>query len=251
MAQEQARAQGYLRGLEQALQDRGIPDPLAEVVARKRKAQGKLCGLLFPPLFGGQSYHELSRGRGWDKTLPSRILGALPKRKWVKQWQQLGQEMLAVLWQHGEDKSPATRSRWQWTWVADDSVFKKAGQHLGLVGRWWSGQEQLVQLGIDGLLLVVVIGEGKLVVPVDFEVHRPEPEGPGRPCRDQLTWLEVMLERTLTALQQRGLRLPAPLVADSWFGDSGLMGHVETASQGTVVGEGKSSYVFHWPMGAG
>jgi len=40
--------------------------------------------------------------------------------------------------------------------------------------------------------------------------------------------------------------LPAPLVvADSWFGDSGLMGHVETAHQGTVVVEGKSSYVFH------
>lgn len=168
----------------------------------------------------------------------------------MKQLQQLGQEVLAVLWRHVEDKSPATRSRWQWTWVADDSVFKKYGQHLGLVGRWWSGQEQRVRLGIDGLLLVVVIGDGKLVIPVDFEVRRPDPEGPGRPCRDKRTWLEVMLDRTLAALTQRGLRLPAPLVvADSWFGESGLLAHVATAHQGTVVVEGKSSYVFSLPDG--
>ena len=188
--------------------------------------------------------------RGWDKNWPSRLLGALPKRKWVKPLQYLGQEVLAVLWQQVEAKSPATRSRWQWTWVADDSVFRKYGQHLGLVGQWWSGQEQRVRLGIDGLLLVVVIGEGKLVIPVDFEVRRPDPAGPGRPCRDKLTWLEVMLDRTLAALGARGLQLPGPLVvADSWFGDSGLLAHVAMAHQGTVVVEGKSSYVFHLPDG--
>ena len=32
--------------------------------------------------------------------------------------------------------------------------------------------------GIDGVLLVVVIGEGKLVVPVDFAIRRPDPTGP-------------------------------------------------------------------------
>ena len=32
------------------------------------------------------------------------------------------------------DKSPATQSRWQWTWVWDDSVFQKYGEQLGLVG---------------------------------------------------------------------------------------------------------------------
>jgi hypothetical protein len=35
----------------------------------------------------------------------------------------------------GEDKSPATHSRWQWTWMDDNSVFKKCGPQLGLVGR--------------------------------------------------------------------------------------------------------------------
>ncbi|MGH8058188.1 MAG: hypothetical protein ACREOH_13295 [Candidatus Entotheonellia bacterium] len=74
--------------------------------------------------------------RGWDKHWPSRILAALPKRKWIKRLQQLGRGLLVRLWEHVADKSPATHSRWQWTWVADDSVFKKAGAQLGLVGTW-------------------------------------------------------------------------------------------------------------------
>ena len=65
--------------------------------------------------------------------------------------------------------------------MGDDSVFKKYGTQLGLVGTWWSGQEHRVLSGIDGVLLVVVIGDGKLVVPVDFAICRPDPQGSGRP----------------------------------------------------------------------
>ena len=39
--------------------------------------------------------------------------------------------------------------------MGDDSVFKKYGDQLGLVGTWWSGQEHRVLSGIDGVLLVV------------------------------------------------------------------------------------------------
>jgi hypothetical protein len=201
-------------------------------------------------VFGCRSYHELCRVRGWDKNLPGRILGALPKRKWVKRLQRLGQAVLVRLWRQVEAKSPATRSRWQWTWVGDDSLFRKYGPQLGLVGLGWSGQEQRVRLGIDGLLLIVVIGEGKLVVPVDFTVRRPDPLGLGRPCRDKLTWLQVMLDRTWLALRRRCRQLPAPLVtADSWFGDSGLLAHVANVQHGTLVVEGKTSYVFQLPDG--
>lgn len=95
-------------------------------------------------------------------------------------------------------------------------------------------------------MLVVVIGEGKLVIPVDFTVRRPDPAGPGGPCRDQLTWLHVMLERTWAARQRLRLQLPAPLVvADSWFGDSKLLAHVALHQHGTLLVEGKSTYVFH------
>ncbi len=121
------------------------------------------------------------------------------------------------LWRHVEYKSPATRSRWQWTWVSDDSLFKTYGPHLRVGGKGWSGQEQRVWLGIDGRLLVVVIGEGTVVVPVDFPVRLPDPVGSGRSRRDKLTWLRVMVERTWVAVQGRCRRLPPPLiVADSW-----------------------------------
>jgi hypothetical protein len=254
LQREQARAQRSLHALEQALVDLGLPETLATEVQWRLKAVGKLMGkifgLMFPTLFGCRTYHELTRVRGWDKNLPSQILGALPKQKWLRQLQHRGQDLLVTLWHQVEGRSPATRSRWQWTWVSDDSVFKKSGQQLGLVGSWYSGQEHRVRLGIDGLLLIVVIGEGKLVIPVDFTVRRPDPMGPGRPCRDKLTWLQVMLDRTWTAWQRLGLALLAPLVvADSWFGDSKWLAHVASHQRGTAVVGGKRTYVFRLPDG--
>jgi hypothetical protein len=155
---------------------------------------------------------------------PPRLLGALPKRSWIKRLRRLGLEVLIPLWRYAASKSAATRSRWQWTWVGDDSVFKKYGEQLGLVSTWWSGQEHRVLSGIDGVLLVVVIGEGKLVVPVDFAIRRPDPTGPGAPCRDKLHWVQVMLDGRMAAFRRRGVALPPPMVvADSWFSDSKLM----------------------------
>jgi hypothetical protein len=159
-------------------------------------------------------------------------------------------EVWLPLWYHVATQSLATQSRWQWTWVGDDSVFKKYGQQLGLVGTWWSGQEHRVLSGIDGVLLVVVIGEGKLVVPVDFAIRRPDPTGPGAPCRDKLHWVQGMLDSRVAAFHRRGVHLPPPIVvADSWFSDSKLMRHVATTHQGTFLVEGKSSYVFELPDG--
>jgi hypothetical protein len=157
----------------------------------------------------------------------------------------LGLEVLVPLWRYVQDKSPATRSRWPWTWGVDESVFKKDGQQLGLVGTWGSGQEKRVRPGIDGVLLVVVIGDGRLVVPVDFAIRRPDPTGRGAPCRDKLSWVQVMLAARLAALGRRGLELPAPVVvAERWFSDSKLMRHVSAQHQGTFLGEGKNSSGF-------
>jgi hypothetical protein len=98
---------------------------------------------------------------------------------------------------------------------------------------------------MDGVLLLVVIGEGKLVVPIDFAVRRPDPKGPGARCRSKLGWAQVMLDESLIALCRRGLALPAPLVvADSWFSDSKLMVHVANAHHGTMLVQGKTTYTF-------
>src|SRR6266516_4153095 len=243
-----ARRRRYLKA-QQALDDLGLPkDLVTEIEGRlhsQHKLLGKIVGVMCPPLFGCRTSSELCRVRGWDKNLPSRLLGALPKRSWIKRLRRLGLDVLIPLWRHAASKSEATRSRWQWTWVADDSVFKKYGQQLGLVGTWWSGQEHRVLSGIDGVLLVVVIGDGKLVVPVDFAIRRPDPTGHGAPCRDKLHWVQVMLDGRMAAFRRRGVELPPPMVvADSWFSDSKLMRHVATTHEGTLLVEGKSTYVF-------
>src|SRR5512138_3480213 len=249
LERDRCQAQQAAKVVEQALRDVGLPDNLvAELEGRLRSQQkrlGKICGVMFPSLFGCRTNAELCRVRGWDKNLPSRVLGALPKRSWIKRLRRLGLDVLVPLWRYAADASAATRSRWQWTWVGDDSVFKKYGEQLGLVGTWWSGQEHRVLSGIDGVLLVVVVGDGKLVVPVDFAIRRPDPTGPGAPCRDKLHWLQSMLDGRVAAFRRRGVALPPPMVvADSWFSDSKLMGHVATIHAGTLLIEGKSTYVF-------
>jgi hypothetical protein len=254
LAHDRRQAQRAAEALQQALHDLGLPEDLvAEIEGRLRSQQkllGKICGVMFPSLFGCRTNTELCRVRGWDKNLPSRLLGALPKRSWIKRLRRLGLDVLVPLWHHAAHASAATRSRWQWTWVGDDSVFKKYGEQLGLVGTWWSGQEHRVLSGIDGVLLVVVVGEGKLVVPVDFAIRRPDPQGPGAPCCDKLRWVQGMLDGRLAAFRRRGVALPPPMVvADSWFSDSKLMRHVATTHEGTFLVEGKSTYTFVLPDG--
>jgi hypothetical protein len=99
--------------------------------------------------------------------------------------------------------------------------------------------------GLDGLLLLVVVGDGRLVVPVDFAIRRPDPVGPGAPCRDKLNWARVMLDERLAAFRRRGVNLPPPMVvADSWLSDSKLMQYVGAQHHGTLLVEGKQSYTF-------
>jgi hypothetical protein len=246
---QQRQAQRDITALHQALHDLGLPDDLVVEIEGRLRAQkkllGKIFGLMFPTLFGCRSAHELTRTRGWDKNMPSRLLAALPKRSWLKRLRKLGHDILCALWRPIESRSAATRSRWQWTWVWDDTVFRKYGQDLELVGSWYSGQHKRVVHGSDGVLLLVVIGEGTLVVPVDFAVRRPDPKGPGARCRSKLGWAQVMLDESVAAWGRRGLELPAPLVvADSWFSDSKLMAYVAHRHHGTVLVQGKTTYTF-------
>jgi hypothetical protein len=243
---QQQQAQRDIEALHHALLDLGMPDALvAEIEGRLRRQQqlmGKLCALMFPTLFGSRSAHELTRVRGWDKHWPSRILGALPKRSWLKRLRKLGQDLVTAMWRRTQSMSPATRSRWQRTPVIDDAVFRNYGGPLERVGRWWSGQHKRVVSGIDGVLWLMVVGDGPWVVPIDFAVRRPHPKGPGRRCRTKLEWTETMLDETLAALARRGLELPPPIaVADSWLSDAKWMAHVSDTHQGTLLVQGKAT----------
>src|SRR5947209_2894021 len=249
LKQQRAEAQRSIEAIHQALADLGFSDTfVAEIEGRlqtQQKLLGKIVGLMFPTLFGCRQGHELTRVRGWNKNIPTQLLGALPKRSWLQRLRRLGLEILQSIWRHTQTKSASTQSRWQWRWIVDDSVFRKYGQQLGLVGTWYSGQFKRTVPGIDGVLLLVVIGDGKLIIPLDFAIRRPNPKGPGRRCHDKLTLTQNMLDERLAAFAKRGITLPAPMVvADSWFSDSKLMRYVAKVHQGTLLVQGKCSYIF-------
>jgi len=109
--QQQRQAQRDIEALSQALHDVGLPDDLVIEIEGRLRAQkkllGKIFGLMFPTLFGCRSAYDLTRVRGWDKNGPSRILGALPKRSWLKRLRKFGQDILSTLWRYVEAKSAA------------------------------------------------------------------------------------------------------------------------------------------------
>jgi hypothetical protein len=127
LERDRRQAQHAATVLEEALYDLGLPGALvAEIEGRLRSQQkllGKIVGVMFPPLFGCRTNSELCRVRGWDKNLPSRVLGVLPKRSWLKRLRRLSLEVLVPLWRDAASKSASTRSRWQWTWVSGEEQF--------------------------------------------------------------------------------------------------------------------------------
>jgi hypothetical protein len=82
LQRDHAQAQRATEALEQVLHDVRLPGNLVkEIEGRLRRQQtllGKAFGLMFPSLFGCRTLYELSHVQGWDKNLPSRVLGALP-----------------------------------------------------------------------------------------------------------------------------------------------------------------------------
>lgn len=249
LQQQRTDARRYIEAIHQALEDLDFPNSLVAEIEGRLQAQqallAQIVGIMFPTLFGARHPHELTRVRGWDKNVPAKLLRALPKRSWLKRLRRLGLEILLSIWRHTQNQSASTQSRWQWRWIVDDSVFRKYGHHFRLVGRWWSGQFKRPVWGIDGVLLLVVIGDGKLIIPVDFAIRRPNPKGPGRRCQDKLNLTQNMIDARLAAFAKRGVTLPPPMaVADSWFSDSKLMRYVAEAHQGTLLVQGKSHYTF-------
>ena len=111
---DRRQAQHAAEALQQTLDDLGLPEALVPEIEGRLRSQhkllGKIVGVMCPPLFGCRTSSELCRVRGWDKNLPSRLLGALPKRSWLKRLRRLGLEVLEPLWRHAASTSAATRS---------------------------------------------------------------------------------------------------------------------------------------------
>jgi len=88
LERDQRQAQRAAEALHHAREDLGLSDTVvAEIEGRLQRQQqllGKIVGVMFPSLFGCRTPSEVCRVRGWEKHWPSRLLGALPKRSWLK-----------------------------------------------------------------------------------------------------------------------------------------------------------------------
>ena len=102
LQRDRRQAQQAAEALHQALEDLGLPENLlAEIEGRLRSQQkllSKIVGVMCPPLFGCRTNSELCRVRGWEKNLPARLLGPLPKRSRIRRLRRLGLEVLVPLW---------------------------------------------------------------------------------------------------------------------------------------------------------
>jgi hypothetical protein len=247
LGQERRRAQAALSGLESLFEELVLPSGLHKSLSKKLGVQNRMLGQLFamtmPTAFGARSCHQLGRVVGFGKNRPGQLLRALPAPSWMRKFRRIGHQIARKTLEQIRDMSPATRSRWKPQLVVDSSVFRKySDELLGLAGHAYSGQVGAIVLGIDLVLLLLVFGDGKLVVPLDFAIHRPKKAGPGRPGHSKLEWLEAMLERSATSLP---FYEPPPLVADSWFGSSELMSYFSDFHEGLMLWQGKDSWVFY------
>lgn len=93
LERDRRQAQRAVEALHQAVEELGLPANLVVEIAGRLRSQhkllGKMVGVMFPTLFGCRTPSELCRVRGWDKQWPSRMLGALPTRSWLKRLRRL------------------------------------------------------------------------------------------------------------------------------------------------------------------
>src|SRR6266849_2124350 len=146
LQRDRRQAQRAAEARHQALEAWGLPETrVTEIAGRLRRHHqrlGTMVGRRFPALCGCRTPSALCRGRGWDTHGPARLRGALPKRSWLKRLRRLSQEVLEPIWRPVAHTSPATQSRWQWTWVWDDAGFHRGGAGGGGGGGGGGGQPE-------------------------------------------------------------------------------------------------------------
>jgi hypothetical protein len=145
---------------------------------------------------------------------------------------------------HGPGVSEATKSRYRITFVWDITTLLKVGEMLGLADLFYSGMLKRTAQSIEVVLLYAIVGEDFLCLPMDFRIRKPDPQGPGHPCKTGLELASQMLEDLHRCLRTHNLNLNGHfLVADAWFTDSENLDGVKALGLIPIVA-GKSSFVF-------
>lgn len=204
-----------------------------------------VLGLLLLPLSGCDSYFEYSSEYGIDKNKPYRILGSGDSGVWIRLLRRLGTNLLIKIVKRYHNMSDATKSRHKVTLVIDSTTLLKLSEKLGLVGTFWSGKLKRKASSIQLVVLYAVIGEGKLLIPLDIRIRRPDPEGPGRKCKEQPQLVIEMLRSLKTRCLTKHVDTKGWFVVmDSWYSSHDLQDKIEQCGFFGII-EGKSNYVFY------
>jgi hypothetical protein len=213
-------------------------------LGRMLKAFGTILGLLLLPLSGCESYFEFSQEYGLGKNKPYRILNRGTPGVWIRLLRRMGTKLLVRMVKKYHQMSNATKSRHKVTLVVDSTTLLMLSEELGLVGVFWSGNLKRRASSIQLVVLYAVIGEGKLLIPLDMRIRKPDPQGRGRKCKEQPQLVLEMIRSFKTRCVVKGID-PSGwfVVMDSWYGSEDLLKKISECGF-TVVFEGKSNYVF-------
>jgi len=208
------------------------------------KAFGTILGLLLLPLSGCESYFEFSQEYGLGKNRPYRILNRGTPRVWIRLLRGMGTKLLVRMVKKYHQMSNATKSRHKVTLVVDSTTLLMLSEKLGLVGVFWSGRLKRRASSIQLVVLYAVIGEGKLLIPLDMRIRRPDPQGRGRKCKEQPQLVLEMVRSLKTRCVSKGIDTNGWfIVMDSWYGSEDLLERVSECGF-IMVFDGKSTYVF-------
>jgi len=238
----------YVDDLKKSIKELELDKELERYVkhhlGRTLEAFGNILGLLLLPLSGCQSYFEFSCEYGIGKNKPYRILKSGDPSSWIRLLRRLGSKLLVKIIKRYHHMSDATKSRYKVTLVVDSTTLLKLAEKLGLVGTFWSGKLKREASSIQLIVLYAVIGEGRLLIPLDMRIRRPDPEGMGRKCKEQPQLVMEMVRNLRTRCLAKGIDPRGWfIVMDSWYCSSELLEEVSKCGF-VVVFEGKSNYVF-------
>ena len=233
-----------------ALDELGIQDDLDRFANRYWPLPSQpvkaLDALISGPATPAASPADLAIGLDWGKNRFGPILSVPSPDAWLRLLRRpMRRKLREVLKRyHGKHVSAATRSRYRLTFVRDITTLLKVSEALGLSSLFYSGMLKRTAQSIEVVLLYVLVGEDYLCLPMDFRLRKPDPAGPGRPCKTALELAREMLDTLHRSLRTHGLNLKGHfLVADAWFNDSDTLSRVADLGLIPIV-KGKSSFVF-------
>jgi len=241
--------ESYAEGINKSIQQLEIDKEFDKFTRRHMRkvvnAFGIIICLMLLPLSGCESYYEFSQEYGIDKNKIYRILNSCSPTSWMRLLRRISSKLLVKIVKKYHSMSPSTRSRYRVTLVVDSTTLLKLAKKLGLAGIFWSGSLKRKARGIQLVVLYAVIGEGKLLIPLDIRIRKPSPKGRGRRCKEQPALVIEMIRDFKRRMMIRGIDPEGWfLVMDSWYGSGDLLREIEEEGF-MVVFEGKRNYVFY------